>query len=794
MPASPKADNLAAKCLTAEQIEAFLGDALSVNAAQSVAEHLEGCADCVAALEQRTSLDHCAELDDAKRGMVARLSTGRGSPISTRLKRCGLVGGEEPDGQTETLIHAASSTDGHSQLQDDRLRAIALEDIPKLDGYDIVRPLGSGGMGHVFLARQHSLQRDVAVKFLAIHPSSESRRRFRREAEAVGRLDHENVVRAYDAGEVDGQPYLVMQLLQGRDLAEQLKQDGPLSIPVACRIVAEAARGLQAAHDDGLVHRDVKPGNLMMTDEGCLKVLDLGLVSVESTASNIASLTPANQPLTMVGSIMGSTDYIAPEQAADVQAADARSDIYSLGCTLYTLLAGHPPFHEFRQPAKKLIAHAQHERPDVRNVCPDVGKDLSQYIQRMMSTIPDQRPESMLQVAESLAELGNAGSGAGRGRLALLAAGGAGIAALLSIIVITFRDGSKMTIETDKPVASLKLAEGEEIAEISVDGQPHSRVVAPEKSFKGLLATLPQNQVVGFGFGATNRDAYVVFYDGRIIHWQPDNEEKPSSVVRPRDAGVRIGPIAMHVSDQHALLFGSSNGLSLLDLESNRPLWTVDSTSNIHAKRVPNTDLFIHSRHRTTYVRSLKDGHELAGIRVRADSPPDVGPDGRHLVLVDRQTRSVHLYDLENQRVAASRRSFAAEQFEATDVAFSADGKHIIAIGGPKWVVWDIKSGELAFRQRTKSSVPHDHLHRIGQSGWYVSIHGQLRDRLKVWDPMTGKVWREIVIPATHKMVVSDDGRHALTTDFDHNRGYFGKNLRLWTLGELENTMPHPEP
>src|SRR5262249_33677503 len=154
---------------------------------------------------------------------------------------------------------------------------------------------------------------------------------------AGGRLEHPNLVRYTDAGEVEGKLFLVMELLDGEDLAKLVKARGPLPVAEACALVRQAALGLQHAHEQGLVHRDVKPSNLLLTTAGVVKVLDLGL-------ARLCAAGPAGEALTSATQLMGTPDYMAPEQLLDSHAVDARTDLYSLGCTLYHLLAGDPPF------------------------------------------------------------------------------------------------------------------------------------------------------------------------------------------------------------------------------------------------------------------------------------------------------------------------------------------------------------------------------------------------------------------------------------------------------------------
>jgi serine/threonine protein kinase len=195
--------------------------------------------------------------------------------------------------------------------------------------YVLLERLGQGGMGQVFKARHRRLDRVVALKLLRQDRAAdpEALLRFQREARATARAAHPNLVTIFDADEVGGTQFFTMEYLEGTDLSRVVKQRGPLPPALACDHVRQAALGLQHAHENGLVHRDVKPSNLMLTAQGTVKVLDLGLARLEDPAE-----PDKTEGLTETGAVMGTADYIAPEQAIDTHRADIRSDVYSLGC------------------------------------------------------------------------------------------------------------------------------------------------------------------------------------------------------------------------------------------------------------------------------------------------------------------------------------------------------------------------------------------------------------------------------------------------------------------------------
>jgi serine/threonine protein kinase/CheY-like chemotaxis protein len=243
-----------------------------------------------------------------------------------------------------------------------------------LGQYQLLERLGQGGMGTVYKAVHGLLKREVAVKVLPAEYMSDAQAiaRFRREMEAVGRLHHPHIVQASDANEVDGTHFLVMEYVEGLDLAQVVARHGPLPVPEACAIIHQALAGLQHAYEQNLVHRDLKPANLMLTPQGQVKVLDFGLALLYDEPSPHEDLAPG-------GRVAGTADYLAPEVVRGPQPVDTRSDIYSLGCTLYELLAGRPPFSgaDYATVRQKLLAHVQAPLPPIREGRPEVSEALA---------------------------------------------------------------------------------------------------------------------------------------------------------------------------------------------------------------------------------------------------------------------------------------------------------------------------------------------------------------------------------------------------------------------------------
>jgi serine/threonine protein kinase/tetratricopeptide (TPR) repeat protein len=270
-----------------------------------------------------------------------------------------------------------------------------------LGNYVILDKLGQGGMGVVFLARHRLSGRLGALKIL---PPSFSRdtdavSRFRREIDAAGRLNHPNVVAAIDSDQDRGVHFLVMDYVDGSDLDRVVRTRGPLPVDQAVSYLIHAAKGLEAAHAQGIVHRDIKPGNLMLDANDTVRVLDLGLARFVD-ASNPFSKTTGGR-LTQSGMYMGTVDYMAPEQAEDAHRVDHRADIYSLGCSFYFLLTGREPFPG-ETVLKRLMAHMEREPPSLQAARPEVSPALEACYLMMMAKRPDDRPKSMTEVIARL--------------------------------------------------------------------------------------------------------------------------------------------------------------------------------------------------------------------------------------------------------------------------------------------------------------------------------------------------------------------------------------------------------
>ncbi len=366
-------------CPHPKQLHAYAVGLLNDEQSDTIAEHLDHCHACQASI---------ATLDDADDTLV------------TQLKRQAANEGVVEESECVAALDRLRSLTSHEpediSRQDEMSRSLTGS---LLGEYRLLEEVGRGGMGRVYRAVQTKLDRTVAVKVLPYSRRDDDRAiaRFESEMKAIGRLDHPHIVRAYDAREIDGKPVLVMEFVEGMDLSRVLASVGRVKMADACELVRQAALGLEYARENGLIHRDVKPSNLMLTPQGNVKLLDLGLARFERSTTTGDEMTGAGQPI-------GTADYIAPEQVSDSRAVDIRADIYSLGCTLYKLLAGQAPFTgpECRGTFDKLTAHVSESVPPIRQFDASLPVRLGELLETMLAKSPDNRPATPAVVAGAL--------------------------------------------------------------------------------------------------------------------------------------------------------------------------------------------------------------------------------------------------------------------------------------------------------------------------------------------------------------------------------------------------------
>lgn len=402
-------------CFDRDELRAFGLGMLDDARSQLIADHLTGCSNCEA------TLAGCEQSNDPLVQSVRQAALADSPPGNGRQSgNLQEPPREESSGHDDPAIAEVLSRAAQGLAE--QLRQMPIDRSgqrfasgEQIRDYRLLEPLGTGGMGTVFRAIHTRLDRVVALKTLPPGRlrSQAALARFEREMKAIGRLNHPAIVRATDAGEEAGVHFLAMDFVDGLDVSKLVRTLGPLDSGSACEIIRQAALGLQYAHDEGFVHRDVKPGNLMLEADPQLnlranrngrtaikvRVLDLGIAL-------FGAASEAVDELTTIGQFMGTLDYMAPEQADSSHDVDARADVYGLGATLYKLLTGTAPFEtpEFRTPLSKMRALATQSAPPLLSRNPELPKGLAEIVDAMLQRDPAQRLATAADAAAALSE------------------------------------------------------------------------------------------------------------------------------------------------------------------------------------------------------------------------------------------------------------------------------------------------------------------------------------------------------------------------------------------------------
>ena len=366
-------------CPSPGELRSFLEGAVSDARSSQISEHLDQCDDCDAV---------CRRLESEAVDWENQL---RREWVASQLL-------DEPE--LNRLRTVAAKVPGNNEKTAD----VSESKLRRLRDYRLVKKIGEGGMGTVYQAVHLHLGKVVALKILPedkLH-SSAAVSRFQQEMRAVGKLSHPNVVSASDAGNEDGRQFLVMELVEGADLARIMKERGVMGVPDACEIVRQAALGLEHAHQNGLVHRDVKPSNIMLSVRGEVKLLDLGLAGL-NCSDPIGDTIVDNERLTSVGQIIGTLDYMAPEHAMASADIDHKADLYTLGATLFALITGKTPCGNRGDSTLNRIESLLNDPPrELADYAPDAPPALNELVTRLLSKSPDARPQSAGEVAQQL--------------------------------------------------------------------------------------------------------------------------------------------------------------------------------------------------------------------------------------------------------------------------------------------------------------------------------------------------------------------------------------------------------
>jgi WD40 repeat protein len=758
---------------SAEDLAAFALGTLGEGDRVSVEAHVAACPSC----QERAAVAPGDSLVELLRCAHAR-----------EARRIDTVAETAASGQTPAPLPASAETAAFTPAPADMSRGEAPEAVPpelaRHERYRVVRLLGAGGMGTVYEAEHRVMQRPVALKVIsrAFTARPAAVERFRREARAAARLSHPNIVTTHDAEDAGDTLFLVMEYVEGTTLGRLVKERGPLPVAEACDAIRQAAVGLQHAHERGMVHRDVKPDNLIRCPDGTVKVLDFGLAAL--TAERSGGLTDTNV-------LMGTPEYMAPEQAEDPRSADTRADVYSLGCTLYHLLTGHAPYPA-PTPLLTILAHREKPLPSIDRARPDVPAGLACVLERMLAKRPEDRYQTPGEVAAALGPFTAVEAAPRRPRrrrlvaaLAALLLAGVALAGTIVYriqtdkgeLVITaesddvevlVKQGGKVVhiidMKTDKRI-TLALRSGD--YELELKGAPEGLKLSIDRATltrgETVLARIervarpsddrplePRPLEVAYRFPWPGRNDLSTWFsdDGRLcVAWAPGAfrvwEVATGKLVR-ESAGVLPYTVTVRfLPDGKQLLSSHADGTF-----RRWDLATGDLLAQIHAAPgwyqlqgfSSEGDAFgsIDERAR---VWDLKAGKErfavnpVEGNTGLAASAP-LSPDGKRMLTVDYQRRQVRIFDVATGKQLLSK----SITLRADIAAWSADGRSVYLNAGAHIHRLDAETGELISDVRLVPEPGSSFGRRFSRDARYFAVQYPAATLIHLYDTHTGKL------------------------------------------------------
>lgn len=577
---------------------------------------------------------------------------------------------------------------------------------PVVPGYDVLAEVGRGGMGVVYKARQAGSGRTIALKVIRkerlSHP--EAVRRFRREAQAAARLAHPNIVLVYDSDQAGDSHYLAMEFVEGVTLQRLVEEHGPLSVAQACECMRQAALGLQHAAEQGLVHRDIKPSNLMVTQPGggppppppaegaVVKILDMGVARLYQTAG---SLEDSLTTLTQDGAVIGTPDYIAPEQLEDAHQADIRADLYSLGCTLYFLLSGRPPFSGGTL-IQKMDRHRWETPPSVDQLRPEVPPGVAAVVRKLMAKKPADRYQTPAELVQALERLARSGHVAAAPRSAPVRELRRLVGHEETVWAVAFADaGTVVSGGKDRTLRVWDVETGRELRRVELPQEIKALAVSPDG--KAVLAAcgitarlldLASGQEVGRYTGHTNTVRAVVFLpDGRralsagedraIGLWDVGDRREIRRLSGHRGD---VTTAAVSPDGRLALSGGRDQTLRLWDLQDGRELSRFPTQRGmvLGTAFAPDGRTALSGGFDTTMrLWDVATGRELRRFQGHRQMVSGVAfaPGGRR-ALSGSHDQTVRLWDLEGGHELCC---FGGHTGAVTGVAVAPDGRHAVS-------------------------------------------------------------------------------------------------------------------
>jgi WD40 repeat protein len=810
-----------------EELTAFTLGTLDEEAQASVEAHVAACTSC----QERAAVAPPDHLVEVVRRVRARTGCGgdtfaeAAAQVQTPVLFAAVAGTEA---LAPAVAPAAPAESGSPEVP----AAIP----PELAGharYRVLRPLGAGGMGVVYQAEHRVMQRLVAVKVInrAYTGNAVALDRFRGEVRNAARLCHPNIVVTHDAEDAGETQFLVMEYVDGTDLGRLIREGGPRPVDRACDYVRQAALGLQYAFEQGMVHRDLKPHNLMLTPDGRVKILDFGLARFASESASAAGVTGT-------GMVLGTVDYIAPEQADSARQADIRSDIYSLGCTLYHLLAGQPPFPT-GTPIQKMMAHVQKKPQPLTELRPDLPEGFMPVLERMMAKNPKRRYQTPAEVAVALEPFTFAPAARDDGRtdvldntsvrrrrrrqlliataiLAFLVAGLLGVA-----VYRIATDKGELVIETDNDDVEVVVSKGGQVVKIIdtksgkhvtlnsgeydlslKDGQEGLTLLPDRMTLKRgerKLATItregkrgnpsagpPPGETVGeirrfeghtngaFGvaFSPDGRHALSGAGDGTVRLWEVATGRE---VRRFSGHNAKVEGVAFSPDGRQALTASFDQTVRLWDVQTGKAIHVLKGHTGIVLGVAFSPDgrrALSGGMDETMRLWDLESGKELRAF-AGAWGGVAFSPDGRQALSGGHSDPLVRLWDLET---GAGLRELRGHTGTVTCVVFLPGGRQALSCSHDRTLrLWDLDSGEEI--RRFSGHTHHVQRVAITRDGRYaLSASG---DRtVRFWDLHTGK---ELHCFTGHTggvlgVAISPDGKFGLSGGNEDN------TVRLWRL------------